>query len=601
MKPHVRLLVVLMMALLAVAVPLLAIHAVLADAAPPPEAAASGIAPGQGTQVQMISETVVLDIRAEPMIRYETLFTPTVAYVTADFLMRNLGSQAETMDVRFPMAWPTKNEGLPYEPVQNIQIWVNGRQVITHPADYGGQPWVTWPVTFSAGQDVRLTVKYRTQATEWYNAFLNSFSFVQLGGNESLAEFYYILETGAGWRGPIGQGDIIFRFPYEASLEMIESSDYFWPAYTSTTPSFVAEGRDLRWHFENLEPTSKDNVNLSVITPPMWQAILDARRHVQRNPNDAQAQIRLGEAYWAAIPIKNTWPEEMSLAQHFGPLAEAAFKHAVELAPDSVLAHLSYARFLTYHAWGLASEAYYSRADQEVKHVLEMDPENAAARDLAVFLHDVIYSIELVTPTPTVEYLRPTSIPTSVPSAAPTVAATHDELERALASKVHGESSALCEWEVARQTQRQIYVWAYCQSIVNDSAVSAPAVIYIGPDGHVQRVDMPRDGSYYGPDVRALFPPDVQQRIFADAFDIKTMGEHLTARRAQLRVTPAASTATLLPISSPTVLKLPTMESTASPAADSSTDSTNANSLPLLGGGVVVVVILAVVYSRLRK
>ncbi len=149
-------------------------------------------------------------------------------------------------------------------------------------------------------------------------------------GNESLAEFYYILETGAGWRGPIGQGDIIFRLPYSASLEMIESSDFLRPVYTSTTPSFVAEGHDLRWHFTNLEPTSQDNVRLSVITPPVWQAILDARRQVQRSPNDAQAQIRLGEAYWAVIPIKNTWPEGMSLADHFGPLAEAAFKRAVE-------------------------------------------------------------------------------------------------------------------------------------------------------------------------------------------------------------------------------------------------------------------------------
>ncbi len=407
MNPYPRWLIVSVIALLAAVLLLIVVHVARADVAPDPEAAASGIVPGKGTQVQMISETVVLDIRAEPMIRYEHLFTSTVAHVTADFLMRNLGSQAETMDVRFPMAWPTKDEGVPYKPVQNIKIWVNGRQVITHQADYGGQPWVTWPVTFSAGQDVRLTVKYRTQAIEWHNAFLNSFSFVQLGDNESLAEFYYILETGAGWRGPIGQGDIIFRFPYEASLEMIESSGYFWPVYTSTTPSLVVEGRDLHWRFANLEPTSQDNVRLSVITPPVWQAILNARRQAQLNPNDAQAQIRLGEAYWAAIPIKNTWPEEMSLAQHFGPLAEAAFKRAVELAPGNVLTQLSYARFLTYHAWAEKPEPYYSRAVQEVHRVLEMDPDNAEAKDLAAFLRDTIYPYYLVTPTSTAATLTP--------------------------------------------------------------------------------------------------------------------------------------------------------------------------------------------------
>lgn len=370
-----------------------------ADAAPPPQAAASDIVPGQGTQVQMISETVVLEVRAEPMISGDYSFTRTIAFVTADFLMRNLGDAAETMDVRFPMAWPTKDEGVPFPVVQNIQIEVNGRQVMTHQVDFGGQPWTVWPVTFPPAQDVRLKVRYRTQAIEWNNSLLGSFSSVHLMGNESLAQFYYILETGAGWRGPIGQGDIIFRFPYSASLEMIESSDFFRPAYTSSMPAFVAEGHDLRWHFANLEPASRDNVRLSVITPPVWQAILDARREVQRHLDDAHAHIQLGEAYWLAVPVKNAWPESMSVADHFGPLAEAEFKRAVELAPDDLLAHVSYARYLAYHAWSETPEPYYSRALQAVKHVLEMDANNQEAKDLAAFLRDTIGAYYLVTPT----------------------------------------------------------------------------------------------------------------------------------------------------------------------------------------------------------
>lgn len=385
--------------LLVAALPLLILHRVWADAAPPPEAAASDIAPGQGTQVQMISETVVLEVRAKPVTRYNYTFTPTVALVTADFLMRNLGSVTETMDVRFPMAWPTKEEGVPYPVIQNIEVKVDGRQVITRQVDFDGQPWTTWPVTFTPGRDVRMTVEYSTVATEWGNAFRESFSLVDLADFNSIADLYYILETGAGWRGPIRQGDIIFRFPYPASSEMIESSNFFWPVYTSTTPSFVAEGHDLRWHFTNLEPTSKNNIHLSVITPPVWQAILDARRKVQRQPNDERAHIQLGEAYWMAVPVKNDWPEGMSVADHFGPLAEAAFKRAVELAPNDILAHASYARFLTYHAWSETPEPYYSRALQEVNHVLEMEPNNAEAKDLAAFLHDTIGPYYLGTPT----------------------------------------------------------------------------------------------------------------------------------------------------------------------------------------------------------
>lgn len=390
---------IVLVVLFIAALPLVVIHYVWADAAPPPQAAASDVAPGQGTQVQMISETVVLEVRAEPLTRYDSTFTPTVALVAADFLMRNLGSVTETMDVRFPMAWPTKEEGVPDLVIQGIQVKVDGRQAITRQVDFDGQPWTTWPVTFAPSRDVRMQATYRTVATEWYNAFHNSMSLVDLGDVNSIADLYYILETGAGWRGPIGQGDIIFRFPYSASLEMIESSHVFRPAYTSKMPAFVVEGHDLRWHFTNLEPTSKDNVHLSVITPPVWQGILDARQKVQRRPQDARAYLQLGEAYWLAVPVKNTWPEGMSVADHFGPLAEAAFKRAVELAPHDILAHVSYARFLTYHAWSETPEPYYSRALQEVNHVLEMDPNNAEAKDLAAFLHDTIGPYYLGTPT----------------------------------------------------------------------------------------------------------------------------------------------------------------------------------------------------------
>ena len=392
-----RQLIVLVVLFIAV-LPLVVIHHVWADGAPPPNEAASDVAPGQGTQVQMISETVVLEVRAEPLTRFDYAFTPTVALVAADFLMRNLGSVTETMDVRFPMAWPTKEEGIPPLVIQGIQVKVDGRQTMTRQVEFDGQPWTTWPVMFAPSRDVRMQATYRTVATEWHNASFNSLFLVDLGNVNSLADLYYILETGAGWRGPIGQGDIIFRFPYSASLEMIESSDFFRPAYTSTMPAFVVEGRDLRWHFTNLEPTSKDNVHLSVITPPVWQAILDARRNVQRRPQDAQAYLQLGMAYWLAVPVKNTWPEGMSVADHFGPLAAAAFKRAVELAPDDFLAHLRYARFLTYRAWSETPEPYYSRAVQEVNRVLAMDPNSADANDLANFLLEIGIDY-LVTPT----------------------------------------------------------------------------------------------------------------------------------------------------------------------------------------------------------
>ncbi len=342
-----------------------------ADAAPPPEAAASDIAPGQGTHVQMVSETVVLDIADRQIVRGSSTVTRTVAVVTGDFTLRNLGDKPETMDVRFPMSFPTAGKYSPLDfgtTIDSIQTFVEGAKVPNKRVDYSGAPWAVWNVTFPRGQDVHLMVKYNALGTDWY----------------SLLDFYYILETGAGWRGPIGRGDIIFKFPYSATLEMLEQNDGFIrPEYPARTPSFVVEGNQLRWHFENLDPTNQDNVRPLVLKPEVWQAILDARDQVRLHPDNVASQRLLARAYYAAIPIKKDWPEGSALTEHFRALADSAFRRAVELAPNSAEAHLAYARFLGEPAWSREPEPYYSQARRELQRALDLGGENEETRELA--------------------------------------------------------------------------------------------------------------------------------------------------------------------------------------------------------------------------
>jgi hypothetical protein len=128
----------------------------------------------------------------------------------------------------------------------------------------------------------------------------------------------------------------------------------------------------------------------------------------------------------------------------------------------------------------------------------------------------------------------PTPNPADTPQPAPTSISARDELERALVSRVHWETNAICEWEVLGQTPQDLYVWVVCQSIANDSAVSVPAAVHLGTDGRVARVDVPRDGSLYAQDVRALFPQDLHQRIFAHDVDANAMWARVAARRAGL-------------------------------------------------------------------
>jgi hypothetical protein len=92
------------------------------------------------------------------------------------------------------------------------------------------------------------------------------------------------------------------------------------------------------------------------------------------------------------------------------------------------------------------------------------------------------------------------------------------------------DRSALCEWEVWGQTDETLYLWAVCASETGAS-VSTPAAVYQSANGEIMAVSIPGDGAQYGQDVRRIFPPEVQERIFAHAFDANGALERIAARR----------------------------------------------------------------------
>jgi hypothetical protein len=104
------------------------------------------------------------------------------------------------------------------------------------------------------------------------------------------------------------------------------------------------------------------------------------------------------------------------------------------------------------------------------------------------------------------------------------------ELERALGDRMLNDPSALCEWEVWGSGEQVLYLWAVCES-ASGSAVSAPAVAYLDGQGGVAAVNMPGDGTHYAPDVRRLFPPEVEKRILAHEFDARSAMERIGQRR----------------------------------------------------------------------
>ncbi len=418
---RIRRLIWLIVSVAAPALALLLAGRAAADMAPLPQAAASSVMPGQGTHVQMRAEQVVLDAGG----------LATRVPVTADFTMRNLGTTVEDMPVRFPLAYPTEHEGSPAgygNEIRDLRAAVERTEVATRTEVFDGTPWAVWTVRFPPGQDVHVRVTYTTRPVDW----------------GAYADLYYILETGAGWNGPIGRGDIIFRFPYSADPEMIVTSEAgHLPYYPSSTPKFVTEGNELRWHFEDLKPTPHDNVALSVLYPAIWQAILAGRRRLEQEPGNASAYTALGRAYQAAIPIKNWWPREGSgLALHFGPLAEAALRRGAELARSSVDAHLALAEFLVDHAWNIPPEPWYSDARREIARVLQLDPGNQQAVELSRYL-DAIASTGILTPGPAATETVGTAEPAATAAPAAEAASSTPEAQQAPAGPSPASTAVL--------------------------------------------------------------------------------------------------------------------------------------------------------------
>jgi hypothetical protein len=260
-------------------------------------------------------------------------------------------------------------------------------------------------VTFLAAQDRHVGVTYTIAPTGYFPA----------------ARFSYILETGAGWRESIGSVDIIVQLPYDASVENVlpelEGIFQSW-----TTPNGRFFGNEIRWHWDNLEPSARDNFSVTVLAPSVWQVILDARAASAANPTDAIALVELVHAYNDAVTSR--FPA-MS-RDPFAILSEETYARAIALQPDSAELHADFAWLLWEH---LAVQAPRPVEDPAVQHILRevgaalaLDPQNARATALLGELEGGVvgeWALPTPSPAPTV-----TDAPASPTSAPPTVTAT---------------------------------------------------------------------------------------------------------------------------------------------------------------------------------
>jgi len=131
----------------------------------------------------------------------------------------------------------------------------------------------------------------------------------------------------------------------------------------------------------------------------------------------------------------------------------------------------------------------------------------------------------------------PTSTLTPVPLTSITTTTTKVErwmeYENALALEILQTSDAICEWNILGQEKQEVYVWAMCQitNLEIDSAASVPAVIHLGNNGSIEKVQIPGDGTQYGIDIRKMFPPELHDKIFEQSVGIDELWSHLELRQ----------------------------------------------------------------------
>jgi len=402
---------------------------VRADAAPPYYPPGSNPQPGtEITQVRMVAETVVIEVRPDDILPGRGRQSNVGhAHVTADFTMRNLGTQDESMAARFPIS--AQSGYGTYPEISNFEIMVTGEQLPYRRAMYpdvsrpgrGDEevPWAEFDVTFPVGEDVSLHVEYDLQSSGYYPT----------------TTYYYILETGAGWKDTIGSADIILRLPYEANPQNVLLD--IGTGWAETTAGGVFQGNDVRWHYEDFEPGRDQpvrNMQFVLVSPIAWQKILAARANVEKYPNDGETWGMFAREH-KAIYMGLKWNRYDPGGEEIWKLSVEGYEKCLSLKPNDAQWHAGFADLLIGRAyWDSWVDDEWSdptpetlRALEEIHTALALAPNDPVVLDIAGHMANLLpdegmvqigehYDLGWLTQTPTARPPTPTDTATEMPT-----------------------------------------------------------------------------------------------------------------------------------------------------------------------------------------
>jgi len=358
----------------------------------------------------MVYERVEMEVlpfswAADPKILTEEIlntYPENHIRVIAWFVMQNTGSNEEKMQAVFPlgsfnqcgesdpgMIVSYNNERFRIEKdsfiVQVDSTPLTTTQVTTpHPAceDYT-MDWAAFNVTFPLHREVLIRVEYN------------------LIGNygDAIQNIEYVLETGAAWKGPIGRGHIIFRFPQVVSREQI---------FDEISPGYQILYNEIFWSFENLEPTRQDNILVSIVAPPTWLAIEEARSRIKVDRTDVEAWQMLAKNYFdIAQYSKRNYRDEYYHQKVFD-----TYQLALASNPDSADLNADYADFLLGECcyWYPDTPApgwdVINRIMTLLEKALQADPSHPKALEGLKFVREMVPELTYIPP----RLLRPRSL-----------------------------------------------------------------------------------------------------------------------------------------------------------------------------------------------
>jgi hypothetical protein len=219
----------------------IAVSGTLPDVAPNPvPRAGETLAPRKTTAVEMSAETVHI-----------TLLEDT-ARIEASFTLLNTFSEKEELEVGFPTAVQPENYSFRPGEGMNVTKWgpaslreftakVDGSQVKATPKAGVGpsayRGWLCWPMSFEPHQKRSVEVRYLADTRD------DNYSEPSPLQNRQVT---YILKTGAGWKGNIGEAVIILNLEGKTSDNIIR-----------VAPEATEKGtKSWTWKMKDFEPTA---------------------------------------------------------------------------------------------------------------------------------------------------------------------------------------------------------------------------------------------------------------------------------------------------------------------------------------------------------